>query len=68
VLDWLGAHVTEARAPRSFFLVRLLPPRPSFIADMSDAERKFMGDHVTYWRKMLGAWGVSSRSPAARKP
>ena len=31
------------------FLCRLLPPRPTFPMDMTDAERKVMEAHVAYW-------------------
>jgi uncharacterized protein YndB with AHSA1/START domain len=69
VLGWLGAHAAKPM----FFLSRLLPPRPSFMLDMSDAEKKVMADHATYWRGLAarrvavaygpvmdpkGGWGV----------
>jgi uncharacterized protein YciI len=31
------------------FLCKLLPPRPTFALDMSEAERAAMGAHVAYW-------------------
>ena len=31
------------------FLIRLLPPRPTFVQDMTDAERAIMTEHVAYW-------------------
>jgi hypothetical protein len=31
------------------FLFRLISPRPTFPMDMTDSERKVMGEHVTYW-------------------
>lgn len=33
----------------SFYLYKLVPPRPSFDVDMSDDERAIMGAHVQYW-------------------
>jgi uncharacterized protein YndB with AHSA1/START domain len=72
VLDWLCAYAAP-EAPRSYFLVRLLAPRPTFMMDMNDAERRGMTEHVGYWKKMLeqgvavafgpvadpkGGWGV----------
>jgi hypothetical protein len=72
VLGWLKAFAAP-KTPRTFFLIRLLPPRPTFMFDMSDAERRMMGEHVGYWKKLLdqgvafafgpvadpkGAWGV----------
>lgn len=80
VLGWLDAHVAEpqaeaasARVPSSYFLFRLLPPRPTFPMDMNEAERKVMQEHVVYWTGLLqegvavafgpvldpqGAWGA----------
>ena len=36
----------------SWFVVRLLPPRPSFLHDASEAERAVMGTHAGYWRRL----------------
>jgi uncharacterized protein YciI len=36
-----------------YFFCKLLPPRPTFIADMTDAERAVMGQHVAYWTGLL---------------
>jgi uncharacterized protein YciI len=56
-----------------YFLCRLIPPRPSFAQDMTDAEAKVMGAHVAYWTDLAekgtaivfgpvadpkGVWGV----------
>ena len=56
------------------FLCRLTPPRPSFLADMTDEERALMAAHSRYWRPYVevgrvaaigavadpaGAWGVA---------
>jgi len=35
------------------WFARLLPPRPTFALDMTDAEKKAMGEHGMYWRGML---------------
>ena len=35
------------------FLYRLLPPRPSFAQDMSEAEAGVMQHHVGYWLDLL---------------
>lgn len=35
------------------FLYRIVPPRPSFLADLSPAERKAMTDHVSFWTQKL---------------
>lgn len=80
VLGWLSAHASgghdsaaAAKAPLSYYLCRLLPPRPSFPIDMTEAEGKVMQEHVGYWTALLqkgtavafgpvldpkGAWGA----------
>jgi len=72
VFGWLSAFCEERPALRYFFL-RLVPPRPSFAADMTTVEREAMMAHVAYWRGLLergravvfgpvadpaGAWGA----------
>jgi len=32
---------------------RLIPPRPSFAQDMTQAEAKLMQDHALYWRGLM---------------
>jgi uncharacterized protein YciI len=59
---------------RRHFVYRLVPPRPSFAADMTDAEQAVMGEHAAYWTKLFeegsvvvfgvvveqaGAWGLA---------
>lgn len=29
-----------------------LPPRPTFVQDMTEAERKAMEEHATYWKDL----------------
>lgn len=36
-----------------YFVLRLFAPRPTFIADMTDAERTLMQAHVTYWAGLM---------------
>lgn len=36
------------------FFCKLVPPRPTFAQDMSDAEAKLMQAHATYWRGLMG--------------
>ncbi|HEX5509375.1 MAG TPA: YciI family protein [Pseudolabrys sp.] len=35
------------------FFLKLVPPRPSFAADMNDAEKRMMQEHVGYWKAKL---------------
>jgi uncharacterized protein YndB with AHSA1/START domain len=54
VLGWLSGHVAERpELPKQYFVVKLLPPRPTFMADMSADERAIMGAHVGYWTQLL---------------
>lgn len=36
-----------------YFFCKLIPPRPTFMQDMTEAERAIMGEHVAYWRGMM---------------
>jgi len=81
VLGWLLAHLATGQpraaaanpAPATFFLCRLLGPRPTFAFDMTPEERQVMLVHGGYWRDLLakgtaivfgpvadpkGAWGL----------
>ena len=40
------------------FALRLIPPRPTFVQDMTDEEKAMMAGHVDYWRGLL-AEGVA---------
>lgn len=64
VLGWLGDHVAAAAAPR-YFLCKLLPPRPSFIGDMTADERALMQEHAGYWREQLAAGVAIAFGPVA---
>jgi uncharacterized protein YciI len=37
------------------FLYKLIPPRPSFPFDMTDAEKAAMQEHSAYWRGLTAA-------------
>jgi uncharacterized protein YndB with AHSA1/START domain len=65
VLSWLTDHVMPAAAPERYFVCKLLPPRPTFPADMTEAEGKIMQDHVVYWRGLLAAGKVIVFGPVA---
>ena len=69
VLGWLLGHLAakapEAASPRAFFLIRLLPPRPTFIVDMTADERRVMGEHVLYWRELLAEGSAVAFGPVA---
>jgi uncharacterized protein YndB with AHSA1/START domain len=64
VLGWLKQHAAP-KPPRAFFLIRLLPPRPTFLFDMSEAEKRVMGEHVGYWKGLLGQGLAFAFGPVA---
>lgn len=56
------------------FVYKLIPPRPTFAADMTEAEQAVMGEHAAYWTALFeegsvvvfgvvveeaGAWGLA---------
>ncbi|MBP0444580.1 hypothetical protein J8J14_07270 [Roseomonas sp. SSH11] len=48
-----------------YFLFRLLPPRPSFPADMTAEEGELMGTHAEYWRGLMAQGQVVAFGPVA---
>jgi hypothetical protein len=36
------------------FFCKLIPPRPTFAQDMSEAEAKIMEQHAAYWHSLMG--------------
>lgn len=52
VLSWLCAFATNEPS-LSAFMLKLIPPRPTFGADMNAEERAVMFEHQTYWRGKL---------------
>jgi uncharacterized protein YciI len=37
---------------KRYFLIKLIPPRPSFALDMTDTEKLLMQEHVAYWTSL----------------
>ncbi|HWO09195.1 MAG TPA: SRPBCC domain-containing protein [Polyangiaceae bacterium] len=64
VLEWLANHVAPKREVR-YFLCRLLPPRPTFMLDMTPDERAVMLAHGAYWRGKLAEGQVIAFGPVA---
>ena len=67
VLDWLagfGAPAAQSGGDR-YFVCRLLPPRPTFVQDMTDAERATMQAHVGYWTELMKAGNAVIFGPVA---
>jgi hypothetical protein len=38
---------------KKYFALRLIPPRPTFVQDMTDEERNIMQQHVAYWGELM---------------
>jgi uncharacterized protein len=36
-----------------YFLYKLIPPRPTFPKDMTDAEGELMQEHINYWKNLV---------------
>ena len=41
----------------SYYLCKLIPPRPNFVVEMTDAEKKIMHEHSVYWRTNMEKTG-----------
>jgi hypothetical protein len=48
-----------------YYLCRLAPPRPNFMADMSSDELALMRAHVEYWRPYVEVGRVAAMGPVA---
>jgi uncharacterized protein YciI len=51
--------------PMMGFVFRLVPPRPSFVIDMTPAERATMMEHVAYWSDLSAQGKVLAFGPVA---
>jgi uncharacterized protein YciI len=49
----------------SYFVYKLIPPRPTFAADVSAAEAELMARHATYWSDQLDRGRVILFGPVA---
>jgi hypothetical protein len=49
----------------AYFLSKLIPPRPSFLTDMSEMERAAMLAHQDYWLPQVNAGLVLVMGPVA---
>jgi uncharacterized protein YciI len=48
-----GATPSQPARAKKHFVVRLIPPRPTFAGDMTDEERAIMAAHGAYWRDLM---------------
>jgi uncharacterized protein len=45
------------------YFLRLLPPRPTFVQDMTDSERALMGEHAAYARTVFESGKLLAYGP-----
>jgi uncharacterized protein YndB with AHSA1/START domain len=62
VLEWLAGY---AQPKPRYWLCRLMPPRPSFMHDMTADELAVMKAHGEYWRAKLAVGMVVAFGPVA---
>lgn len=48
-----------------YFFCKLLPPRPSFMSDITPAETRLMQEHSQYWRGLMAEGNVVAFGPVA---
>lgn len=65
VLGLLEADFRPGLAAQKYFLFRLLPPRTSFIQDLTADERALMRVHSVYWRGKLAEGKIIAFGPVA---
>ena len=49
----------------AYFLCKLIPPRKTFIEDMTAEERALMGEHAAYWAPYVEGGLVVAMGPVA---
>lgn len=72
VLDWFAAYLRPAAPPPplqgdgwTYYVLKLLPPRASFMFDMTADERAMMMDHAQYWQTLMTKGNVVVFGPVA---
>src|SRR5262245_1892150 len=51
--------------PMKYYVFKLIPPRPTFMADMTPEERTLMQTHAAYWNDQLAKGTVIVFGPVA---
>lgn len=49
--------------PKQHFFLRLIPPRPTFVRDMTPDERNLMGQHAAYTRQFFEQGKILAYGP-----
>lgn len=65
VFNWLSDFASQPTAAESYFLCRLLGPRPTFAFDMNEEEKAVMQAHGQYWRARQAEGKVLVFGPVA---
>lgn len=65
VLSWLQGDLRRGVSPVKYFLFKLLPPRPTFMQDMTVDELTLMQVHGVYWAGKLAQGNVIAFGPVA---
>jgi uncharacterized protein YndB with AHSA1/START domain/uncharacterized protein YciI len=79
VLEWMKAHVSPrsdekpsklaSKLPSKLpFLGRLIPPRSTFPADITDEERALMGEHAAYCKRLVSEGLAIAFGPVMDSP
>lgn len=48
---------------KKFYVLHLLPPRPTFALDMNEQERAIMQHHMAYWKELMDKGSVIVYGP-----
>jgi uncharacterized protein YndB with AHSA1/START domain len=67
VFGWLTKHFAKGApaADLRYFVCRLMPPRPTFVADMTPEEADVMQRHAAYWKGLLDEGAAVVFGPVA---
>jgi uncharacterized protein len=51
----------------NYYLYKVIPPRPTFAADITETESAIMSKHVAYWTDLLDKDVAVAFGPVAEK-
>jgi hypothetical protein len=63
--SWIIDAPTAASDEQIYFMYKLTPPRPSFLADMTSEEADIMGRHAEYWTGVVNSGDALVFAPVA---
>lgn len=56
---------SQQRSRVKYFFYKLIPPRPTFPSDITEAEGKVMQEHTAYWKGLVDSGVVVVVGPVA---